>query len=57
MSKVADLKVTVDDMSEPKAYLTAESNSKLTPDNDHGEADGEGDGIYRPRSESKCETD
>ena len=32
MSKVADLKVTVDDMSEPKAYLTAESNSKLTPD-------------------------
>ena len=32
MSKVADLKFTVDDMSEPKAYLTAESNSKLTPD-------------------------
>ena len=32
MSKVADRKVTVDGMSEPKAYLTAESNSKPTPD-------------------------
>ena len=32
VSKVADRKVTTDEMSEPKAYLTAKPDTKLTPD-------------------------